>query len=342
MAKVTIYDIAKKLNVSTASVTRALNGLPKVGDEKRKLIIKTAEEMGYKTNQLAASLSRNPIKIAVVLYASIQEFYEKIESGIEDAFISLKDFNIDRDMYVLNSSDTSDEDFVRTISDITRKDYAGVLIHSIHDNPAIIEAVENLLKSGKIVYTINSDISIHKLHYSIMSNAGVAGRMAAELLDWSVSNRKICHFLGGREAQMLNTLNNAFVEEAEKRGLSIIARYYDDDSVNAVCRNVETMLKDHPDVGGIYVSSAISYAVCNCLVKMNYDRKIRLITSDLLQDIRTHIRNNVVQATIFQDPYKQGRDGFSNLYRMIAEGLKLDNQILVTPLILTKSNIDLY
>ena len=45
--KVTMKDIAKKLNVSINAVSIALNDKPGVSDEMRLLILKTADEMGY-------------------------------------------------------------------------------------------------------------------------------------------------------------------------------------------------------------------------------------------------------------------------------------------------------
>ena len=45
--KVTMKDIAKKLNVSINAVSIALNDNPGVSDEMRLLILKTADEMGY-------------------------------------------------------------------------------------------------------------------------------------------------------------------------------------------------------------------------------------------------------------------------------------------------------
>jgi LacI family transcriptional regulator len=69
---------------------------------------------------------------------------------------------------------------------------------------------------------------------------------------------------------------------------------------------------------------------------------MRIVTSDLLPDIVKHLKDGIIQATIYQNPFLQGRLGFLNLYKIIAEGASIDNQIYVTPISLTKSNIDLY
>jgi LacI family transcriptional regulator len=54
--KVTIYDIAEKLNIAAATVSRALNDNPKISDATKKLVMETAEKMNYRQNRLAIAL----------------------------------------------------------------------------------------------------------------------------------------------------------------------------------------------------------------------------------------------------------------------------------------------
>ena len=60
--KVTIYDIAKALNTSAATVSRALNNNPKISEKTRKLVLETAERMNYKQNKLALALKSGKSK----------------------------------------------------------------------------------------------------------------------------------------------------------------------------------------------------------------------------------------------------------------------------------------
>ena len=56
-SKYTISDVAKQLGVSRATVSRALSNSPGVGAELRQKIIAFADEIGYRPNSLAKSLS---------------------------------------------------------------------------------------------------------------------------------------------------------------------------------------------------------------------------------------------------------------------------------------------
>lgn len=56
---VSMKDIAKKCGVSVATVSKALNGQRDIGEQTRKRICDTAEEMGYMANSVARALKTN-------------------------------------------------------------------------------------------------------------------------------------------------------------------------------------------------------------------------------------------------------------------------------------------
>ena len=83
--EVTIYDIAKKLNIAASTVSRALNHNPIVSEKTRRLIEATAAEMGYRPNIMAANFrSRRTNTIGVILPLINRHFFSSVISGIED------------------------------------------------------------------------------------------------------------------------------------------------------------------------------------------------------------------------------------------------------------------
>lgn len=83
---VTIKDIAKALNISSATVSRALNGKPGVSDALRDQIVKVAREIGYHPNAIAQGLVKKTTHtIGLIIPDITNPFYPMIARGIEEA-----------------------------------------------------------------------------------------------------------------------------------------------------------------------------------------------------------------------------------------------------------------
>lgn len=83
--KVTIYDISKKLGVSAATISRALNDNPKISLKTRKLVAKTAKEMNYKQNRLAQALKGGKTyNVGVIVPFIDRSFFSSVIKGIEE------------------------------------------------------------------------------------------------------------------------------------------------------------------------------------------------------------------------------------------------------------------
>lgn len=83
--KTTIYDISRKLKISAATVSRALNNNPKVSLKTKELIIKTAKEMNYKQNKLALALKNGKTNnVGVVVPYINRGLFSTVIRGIEE------------------------------------------------------------------------------------------------------------------------------------------------------------------------------------------------------------------------------------------------------------------
>ena len=81
---VTIYDVARLLNLSPSTVSRALKNHPHIKKETRKKIITVANEMGYRQNKFASNLRQKRTNtIGVVLPRLDSYFMASVISGIE-------------------------------------------------------------------------------------------------------------------------------------------------------------------------------------------------------------------------------------------------------------------
>ncbi len=83
--EITIYDLAKKLNLSIATVSRALKDDPVVSKKTKKKIADLAEQMGYRSNHFARNLrNQRTNTIGVIVPRLDSYFMATVISGIEN------------------------------------------------------------------------------------------------------------------------------------------------------------------------------------------------------------------------------------------------------------------
>ncbi len=83
--RVTIKDVAKALNVSVSTVSRALKDNPEIGLKTRELVKKTAKNMNYQPNPIAVALKTSKSNtIGVIVPKIVNTFYASVVEGIEE------------------------------------------------------------------------------------------------------------------------------------------------------------------------------------------------------------------------------------------------------------------
>lgn len=82
--KVTIEDIARVLNITAATVSRALNDHPGIAETTRKVVKETAARLHYQPNRIASSLRLGRSNILGVIIPSAEiNFFGSVIHGIE-------------------------------------------------------------------------------------------------------------------------------------------------------------------------------------------------------------------------------------------------------------------
>ncbi|MGV3540967.1 MAG: LacI family DNA-binding transcriptional regulator [Rufibacter sp.] len=83
--KVTIHDIAEKLNITASTVSRALNDNPRISDGTKKAVLKAAKQLNYQPNNIAAALRNGKSYIiGVIVPTADRSFFASVVRGIEE------------------------------------------------------------------------------------------------------------------------------------------------------------------------------------------------------------------------------------------------------------------
>lgn len=83
--RTTIYDIAKAVNITPASVSRAFKDDPSIGKKTKELVRRTALKLNYKPNLKANSLRTGESRTLGIVVPKINDhFFANVVAGVED------------------------------------------------------------------------------------------------------------------------------------------------------------------------------------------------------------------------------------------------------------------
>ncbi len=90
METITIKDIARALNLSTSTVSRALRDSYEINPETKKAVLEYAGRMNYRPNPIALSLKENRSRsIGVIVPEIANNFFAQVINGIEEVAYNL-------------------------------------------------------------------------------------------------------------------------------------------------------------------------------------------------------------------------------------------------------------
>lgn len=340
---VTIYDIAEKTGFSAVTVHRALNNKGRISEKTKQLILNTAAKMEYEVNPAAQGLRRTPIKIGAILYCPVDEYVDDIVEGILTTAESLKKYKVSFDVRKLFCTADSIKETEELLEKFLHNGYNGVILFlscTDKDAKGLNRVIDAYSKKNIPIATVanNHFSSKSSLHVSI--DAFTAGGMAAEILELSCKGKKVA-FLGASDVTPITSeYKNGFVDYSKRSGFSQVVEYYHFDDKQKIAAVTKQCLLENPDLSGLYIATASSSLVCE-YIKKSGRGDIAIVTTDLLADTPELLKNKVANATIFQNPYKQGKNVARYIYNYIVNGS--DGGIhLISPLVLLSSNIDSY
>jgi LacI family transcriptional regulator len=82
--KSTIHDIARELNVTASTVSRALHGNTRISEEMRRTVKDMAQQLGYEPNHIASALRSGRTRIVgVIVPTANRSFFSNVVRGVE-------------------------------------------------------------------------------------------------------------------------------------------------------------------------------------------------------------------------------------------------------------------
>lgn len=325
--RVTLNDIAEKLNISANTVSKALNNKAKVSDELRRTIIEAAKEMGYEKNHNAARLSQKPIHIGVLINGYDENYYRYTVRGINKAAEYLIDKRVTFTVKVIPAQ-SGDCEALSVLEGFLSDDYNGVIINDLL-SVDVLPLLSKFKAKGIKLALLNGDIPNADRDFAVINNYQAAAGLAAEILT-----------LGLPSESRLAVYSHSLAKEAHAQ--QQLAAYFCTATAALGFQNISVVNEESElwdkSIRGIYVSHASYLHLCKQMNLLPLDNRPRLVVSDLYEAGVPYLTSGIITAIIDQAPIEQAFSAACTLYAQICEGLIPNELLTVMPSVIMKSN----
>jgi len=208
----TIKDVARRLNVSISSVSRAFNDAHDIKKETRERILKTAEEMGYHPNPIAKKLTqKKTFNIGVVVPEFVNEYYAEVIRGVQDIL-----FDIGYQV-LITQSDNDPERELKNVKTLIQNMMDGLIICPSVKSKNMDYYLEEINKGYPIVF-------LNRIEQNYPANKVLFNNMkwcffATEHLIYQ-GYKKIYHLSGNNDLGITKDRTHGFIKAMEKHHFS--------------------------------------------------------------------------------------------------------------------------
>jgi DNA-binding LacI/PurR family transcriptional regulator len=243
--QVTIKDIARRLNVSPSTVSRALRDNPEIGEATKIAVRKLANEMNYQPNTLAMGLrQKKTFTIGVIVPEIVHYFFSSVISGIEDIAYD-NNFQI-----ILCQSNEKYNQEMMNIKTLSRSQVDGILI-SFSKETRDFNHLTNLGEKGIPVVCYDRASEVLGVDSVVVDDFGGAYLATRHLMGEGC--KRIAHFMGPLHLKIHSERCNGYQKAQSDFGLKVREELMvEADSFKGAYRTVYKLIEQGIDFDGIF------------------------------------------------------------------------------------------
>jgi diguanylate cyclase (GGDEF)-like protein len=274
------------------------------------------------------------VHIAVLAPCEPAEFFDLLWEGVWSATFELSSLGVQVDTFKTVGHDVEAQK--KTLTSLLNRHYSAIALipaHSSALNPLIAEHAGRATR----VITFNGDAPA-SLRYSFVGpDAKQGGAIAGELLGKLMRGRgKLIAFPGLLEIQHLADRYEGVLEE-----LKSSAPQVEEIACRGGLDNLDTaayeLLRQHPDVGGIYVGYSRVYRVAAAMERLNL--RIPCVGFNNTDAVRPYLERGWVAGVVDESTYQQGYIAVQRAYEAaMATGPPASDWVRVPYTVVVKSN----
>ena len=338
--KATIYDIAKELNISSGTVYRALNNKGRFSKKTQQMVLETAERLNYSTNQTAQALRRNPVTVGVILCCPVPQFLKEIEQGIRSGFAEMETYNVYPDIRVFSgyNAEQLPEEISCALNDFETNGYSSVILFLSGQTDKFMNKLNDLGEKGVNIVTLVNDIPCKNRLFNVAADGYSAGALAAEFLGLCCPKGKIAILTGNKSTYIHEKNISGFIATSKDSSVSEVDVYEHNDEPALVSLLLKKIFHGEKSYDGVYIATASTITAYPFLKKLSPDNTPKIVTTDLFKENLKLLEMRISKASIFQAPYKQGKEAVKKLYKHMTNE-SVAEHVTIPPILVLRSNM---
>ncbi|WP_017260077.1 LacI family DNA-binding transcriptional regulator [Pedobacter arcticus] len=342
-----VKEIARRANVSIATVDRVLHNRSGVSLKTKEKIEAIIADLDYKPNVFARRLaSKKILRLAVLIPQVSNEtaFWQAPLEGIAKAQEEIRNYGITVENFLFDLNDIST--FEKYTKVILESEFDGVLVAPVFINESTQFA--NKCQKLKIPYVfINSDIPNQDSLCYIGPNLYQSGYMGAHLLSYILSeNSKILLINISKE---IDTHHHLLRKEEGFRGyfaennksyevVKIDIRQTDYESVE---KQLNEVFSQQKDIKALFVTNSRVSSVAKYIQEHKLQHLL-LLGFDFLPQNIDFLKKNVIDFLICQKPQEQGYKAIIALYNKLVHNINTEKINFMPIDIISRENFMFY
>jgi LacI family transcriptional regulator len=340
--RVGVHEIARRAKVSIGTVDRALHGRPGINEATRTKVLRIANQLGYSPDLAARALAvrRSPFVIGVCIPEEIRLFYDQMREGIFEEARRAGHIGLE---LIYRPVPSLGEGERQQLSGLLKEDIRGLIV--MPGNPKVVTPlIDAAEERGIRVVCICSDAPQSRRSVVVYANPELQGRMAAELMAKFAADGDVAVITGMLRTEehrlKVEGFRAHFVQQPQRGKIACVLEAHESEEESY--RKTRELLARHPELSGIYVTTVNCLPVCRAVKEHGLASKVRLITTDLFPRMVPYFESGIIYASIYQDPYTQGRHAVRALVDHAIEKAPLVASESLNPGIVLRSNIHLF
>lgn len=287
MSNITIKDIARELNLSTSTVSRALRDSYEISTETKEKVLAYAKKMHYTPNPIALSLKENKShSICIIVPEIANNFFSEVINGIDFTAYE-KGYNV----FIFQTHESYEREMANLESGLSRR--VDGIIMSLSGTTSEFDYFEKLVEDQTPIVFFDRVPDAPDFHKVVADNFGGAYKGTSYLL--KQGKRKIAHVTSPPVLSITRERLDGYKTCLKDHDIPVnesLIKYCGFDPMEAH-KTIEALIKEHqPD----------SFIIGSDRLALHSLEAIKKFQGALSHDIEIVGFTNVKHASLFHPP----------------------------------------